>query len=395
VFILTDGAVVGAYFLLAIKVASQWEISTSTWIDLRIRLAEVKVESALRPGTVPVNVDAIIFWLVWNAEQATLDAMDFDHAISKAAQTALRESIGRHDLVQTITEPEMLGKEEQRILDEKRTLGGITYNRSRFATCTSRRLWETPCRVRRMRSGNGRRASYWHRGDRNLREVRHGCAGLCVEPGGPASACDEHAVLRDQGEGLHGDRAVVCGRDPNGEAGTAKRTILVVESDEAHIAGHAQSVAFQRLPCAIRDVVAGAEKSGQWDFRFDEILDRAQPFGERIVSELRGKGAGHDPGRLHRLSVSVVAVREPREAGIADEPDLAVSELLQASFAFGILTHCHPPAHCSAVIWSAVHRAIMATVHHAFSKPYAHRAAPRLLTNSRLADVYSSDERMN
>jgi regulator of protease activity HflC (stomatin/prohibitin superfamily) len=145
------GALVGVYFLLAIKVASQWEKvallrlgrykglrgpgiffiipiidSTSTWVDQRIRVAEVKAESALTRDTVPVNVDAIVFWLVWNAEKAILEVMDFDHAISKAAQTALRESIGRHDLAQMITEREMLGKELQRILDEKTNPWGIT-----------------------------------------------------------------------------------------------------------------------------------------------------------------------------------------------------------------------------------------------------------------------------
>jgi uncharacterized membrane protein YqiK len=145
------GAIVGVYFLLAIKVASQWEKvpllrlgrykglrgpglffivpvidSTSTWVDQRVRVAEVKAESALTRDTVPVNVDAIVFWLVWNAEKAILEVMDFDQAISKAAQTALRESIGRHDLAQMITEREMLGKELQRILDEKTNPWGIT-----------------------------------------------------------------------------------------------------------------------------------------------------------------------------------------------------------------------------------------------------------------------------
>ena len=145
------GAIVGVYFLVAIKVASQWEKvallrlgrykglrgpglffivpvidSTSTWVDQRVRVAEVKAESALTRDTVPVNVDAIVFWLVWNAEKAILEVMDFDQAISKAAQTALRESIGRHDLAQMITEREMLGKELQRILDEKTNPWGIT-----------------------------------------------------------------------------------------------------------------------------------------------------------------------------------------------------------------------------------------------------------------------------
>ena len=91
-----------------------------------MRVTDVKAESALTRDTVPVNVDAIIFWLVWNAEKSILEVMDFDQAITMSAQTALRESIGRHDLAQMITERELLGKELQRILDEKTNPWGIT-----------------------------------------------------------------------------------------------------------------------------------------------------------------------------------------------------------------------------------------------------------------------------
>src|SRR6201982_142930 len=98
----------------------------SQYVDQRVRVTDVKAESALTRDTVPVNVDAIVFWLVWNAEKSILEVMDFDQAITLSAQTALRESIGRHDLAQMITEREMLGKELQRILDEKTNPWGIT-----------------------------------------------------------------------------------------------------------------------------------------------------------------------------------------------------------------------------------------------------------------------------
>ena len=145
------GILVGLYFLFAIKVASQWQKaavlrlgryiglrgpgmfmiipvidSISQYVDQRVRVTDVKAESALTRDTVPVNVDAIVFWLVWNAEKSILEVMDFDQAITMSAQTALRESIGRHDLAQMITEREMLGKELQRILDEKTNPWGIT-----------------------------------------------------------------------------------------------------------------------------------------------------------------------------------------------------------------------------------------------------------------------------
>jgi len=145
------GMLIGLYFLFAIKVADQWQKAAilrlgkykglrgpgmfviipvidqiSQYVDQRVRVTDVKAESALTRDTVPVNVDAIVFWLVWNAEKSILEVMDFDNAITLSAQTALRESIGRHDLSQMITEREMLGRELQRILDEKTNPWGIT-----------------------------------------------------------------------------------------------------------------------------------------------------------------------------------------------------------------------------------------------------------------------------
>jgi regulator of protease activity HflC (stomatin/prohibitin superfamily) len=64
--------------------------------------------------------------MVWNAEKSILEVEDFVQAITLSAQTALRESIGRHELAQMITEREILGRELQRILDEKTNPWGIT-----------------------------------------------------------------------------------------------------------------------------------------------------------------------------------------------------------------------------------------------------------------------------
>ena len=91
----------------------------SRYVDQRVRVANVSAESTLTRDTVPVNVDAIVFWMVWNAEKWILEVQDFDQAISLSAQTALRESIGRHELHQMVAERELLGHELQRILDEK------------------------------------------------------------------------------------------------------------------------------------------------------------------------------------------------------------------------------------------------------------------------------------
>ncbi len=145
------GALLGLYLLFAIKVIRQWEkvallrlgryvglrgpgifhifpvVETlSPFVDQRVRVASVTAESTLTRDTVPVNVDAIVFWMVWNAEKAILEVENFMDAINLSAQTALRESIGRHELAQMITERETLGRELQRILDEKTNPWGIT-----------------------------------------------------------------------------------------------------------------------------------------------------------------------------------------------------------------------------------------------------------------------------
>jgi regulator of protease activity HflC (stomatin/prohibitin superfamily) len=145
------GAGLGLYLLFAIKIVQQWEkvallrlgkyvglrgpglfyiipvIETlSLYVDQRVRVASVSAESTLTRDTVPVNVDAIVFWLVWNAEKSILEVEDFVQAITLSAQTALRESIGRHELAQMVTEREVMGRELQRILDEKTNPWGIT-----------------------------------------------------------------------------------------------------------------------------------------------------------------------------------------------------------------------------------------------------------------------------
>jgi regulator of protease activity HflC (stomatin/prohibitin superfamily) len=149
--LLFAGLLVGLYLLFSIKVADQWEKVAvlrlgryiglrgpglfhvipivdrlSRSVDQRVRVASVTAESTLTRDTVPVNVDAIVFWLVWNAEKCILEVEDFVQAITMSAQTGLRESIGRHELAQMITEREMLGRELQRILDEKTNPWGIT-----------------------------------------------------------------------------------------------------------------------------------------------------------------------------------------------------------------------------------------------------------------------------
>ena len=145
------GVLVGLYLLFALKVVQQWEkgvklrlgryvglrgpglfvivpvVETmSLFVDQRVRVTSVTAESTLTRDTVPVDVNAIVFWLVWNAEKSILEVENYLEAITMSAQSALRESIGRHELAQMITDREALGRELQKILDEKTTSWGIT-----------------------------------------------------------------------------------------------------------------------------------------------------------------------------------------------------------------------------------------------------------------------------
>lgn len=142
---------IGLYLLFSLRVADQWEKAVvlrmgqfrglrgpgmfwivpvvdtvSRVIDQRIRVTDVTAESALTKDTVPVNVDAIVYWVVWDAEKCVLEVENFFDAITLGAQTALREAIGAHDLHDLITARQSMCAELQRILDEKTNPWGIT-----------------------------------------------------------------------------------------------------------------------------------------------------------------------------------------------------------------------------------------------------------------------------
>jgi regulator of protease activity HflC (stomatin/prohibitin superfamily) len=139
------------YLTFAIKIARQWEKAVvlrvgrfrglrgpglfwvipvvdtlAQLVDQRVRATDVTAESALTRDTVPVDVDAIVFWTVWDAEKSVLEVENYFNAVFLSAQTALREAIGRHDLAEMITERDKLGHQLQHILDEKTNPWGIT-----------------------------------------------------------------------------------------------------------------------------------------------------------------------------------------------------------------------------------------------------------------------------
>ena len=96
------------------------------YVDQRVRVTDFSAETTLTSDTVPVNVDAIAFWMVWDAQKAVLEVERFEDAVILSAQTALRNAIGKNDLANLLSERDRLGHEIQKVLDEKTSTWGIT-----------------------------------------------------------------------------------------------------------------------------------------------------------------------------------------------------------------------------------------------------------------------------
>ena len=107
-----------------------WIVPGFEWItaevDMRIRSTSFSAEKTLTRDTVPVNVDAVLFWVVVDAKKAVLEVKQFEKTISWAAQTTLRDVIGKTELVRMISDREALDAELQAIIDAKTSEWGIT-----------------------------------------------------------------------------------------------------------------------------------------------------------------------------------------------------------------------------------------------------------------------------
>lgn len=95
-------------------------------LDMRVRSTSFSAERALTRDTVPVNVDAVLFWVVTDAQRAILEVAEFEQTVSWAAQTTLRDVIGKSELVRMISDRQALDEELQKIIDAKTTEWGIT-----------------------------------------------------------------------------------------------------------------------------------------------------------------------------------------------------------------------------------------------------------------------------
>lgn len=142
---------IGIYIMFSLKIASQWEKgvvlrlgkfkglkgpglfwiipgidAVSTWVDHRVMVTPFAAQKTLTKDTVPVDVDAVLFWLVWDAEKAALEVKNYEAAVDWAAQTALRDITGRMMLADLLVGRSSIDAELQKVIDERTTPWGVT-----------------------------------------------------------------------------------------------------------------------------------------------------------------------------------------------------------------------------------------------------------------------------
>jgi regulator of protease activity HflC (stomatin/prohibitin superfamily) len=100
--------------------------TVSTWVDQRVITTSFAAEETLTSDTVPVNVDAVLFWMVYDPEKAALEVQNYPQAVSWAAQTALRDIIGRTSLTDLLRGRERIEEELQKLIDERSNPWGVT-----------------------------------------------------------------------------------------------------------------------------------------------------------------------------------------------------------------------------------------------------------------------------
>jgi regulator of protease activity HflC (stomatin/prohibitin superfamily) len=145
------GAIVSLLVASCIQIADQWEKAVvlrlgkfvglkgpglffiipiidriDTFIDQRVRVTDFTAEKTLTKDTVPVNVDAVVYWTVWDAEKAALEVRKYTKAVTLVAKTGLRDIIGKHELADLLHHRAKIAKELQTTLDEQTNPWGIS-----------------------------------------------------------------------------------------------------------------------------------------------------------------------------------------------------------------------------------------------------------------------------
>lgn len=146
-----SGIVLSFVFSATIKIADQWEKAVvlrmgkfdglkgpglffiipvidriDRYLDQRVRVTDFKAEETLTKDTVPVNVDAVVYWMVWDVEKAALEVQAYENAVTYIAQTTLRDTIGKHELADLLQHRDKIAEDLQKLLDEHTNPWGIT-----------------------------------------------------------------------------------------------------------------------------------------------------------------------------------------------------------------------------------------------------------------------------
>lgn len=147
------GLFIALFISASIKIANQWEKGVvlrmgrfiglkgpglffiipvidrvDSYIDQRLRVTDVRAESTLTKDTVPVTVDAVVYWTVWDVEKAALEVQQYMEAIYYVALTGLRDTIGKHELADLLQNREEIAEDLQHVLDGQTNPWGITCN---------------------------------------------------------------------------------------------------------------------------------------------------------------------------------------------------------------------------------------------------------------------------
>jgi regulator of protease activity HflC (stomatin/prohibitin superfamily) len=147
------GFLLSLFIAAAIKIADQWEKGVvlrmgkftglkgpglffiipiidrvDNYIDQRLRVTDVRAERTLTKDTVPVTVDAVVYWTVWDVEKSALEVQEYDKAVYYVSLTGLRDIIGKHELADLLQNREQIADSLQHVLDEQTNPWGITIN---------------------------------------------------------------------------------------------------------------------------------------------------------------------------------------------------------------------------------------------------------------------------
>ncbi|WP_283171263.1 slipin family protein [Curtanaerobium respiraculi] len=151
IFALSAGMLLGMLASSTIRIAAEWEKAVvlrlggysrtagpgvfftipfidhvALWADQRVMLTGFNAEETLTADLVPVNVDAVLFWTVFDPQRACIEVEDYYDSVALAAQTALRDAIGRRELSEVATSRVQLDEELQDAIDEKAAAWGIS-----------------------------------------------------------------------------------------------------------------------------------------------------------------------------------------------------------------------------------------------------------------------------